>query len=129
MMKYKKIIDKQLEYILCRVIGLQIEYLMQLTAFTEAECNQLSSPFRRLFKHKLQLASTAPNYIMDCQFLCNSLSLYNLQLLSHVSKFQKQVNNSGLLDCITFILSRQLQSDLCRAGGRRHGTLRVQGSH
>src|SRR2546421_4344012 len=111
-MKYKKITDKQLEYILSRVIGPQLEYLMQLTTFTETQCNQFSSPFRRLFKHKLRLAATAPNYITDCQFLCNSLSVYNLQLLSHVSKFHKQVNNSGLLGRITSILARQLQSDL-----------------
>ena len=74
-MKYKKITDKQLEYILCRVIGPQLEYLTQLTTFTETQCNQFSSPFRRLFKHKLRLAATAPNYITDCQFLCNSLSV------------------------------------------------------
>jgi len=62
-MKYKKITDKQLEYILCRVIGPQLEYLTQLTTFTETQCNQFSSPFRRLFKHKLRLAFTASNYI------------------------------------------------------------------
>ena len=44
-MKYKKITDKQLEYLLNRVIGPQLEYLTQLTTFTETQCNQFSFPF------------------------------------------------------------------------------------
>jgi ribonuclease HI len=111
MMKFKKLTDKQLEYIICRVIGPQIEYLAQLTIFTEAESNKFSSPLRRLFKNQIRLAVSAPNYITDSSFLCKSLSLYDLQLQSHISKLHKQVNNSGLLGRISFLLARQLQSD------------------
>src|SRR2546423_6292867 len=51
MMRFKKLTDRHLEFILRRIIGPQIEYLAQLTIFSEAESNKFSYPLRRLFKN------------------------------------------------------------------------------
>ena len=59
MMRFKKLMNRHLEFILRRVIGPQIEYLAQLTIFSEAESNKFSSPLRRLFKNHIHLAVSA----------------------------------------------------------------------
>ena len=78
-----------MQYIFNRVVGPQIEYISQLTIFTESQCNKIASPFRYLFKNKLGLAVTAPNYVTDCPIIYNLTPFDDLQLISHYSKFQK----------------------------------------
>src|SRR5437763_1540022 len=43
-MRRKHLTDKLLEYIFNRVVGLQVEYLTQLTIFTPAECRAICAP-------------------------------------------------------------------------------------
>src|SRR2546423_3269213 len=102
-MKRKHLTDKLLEYIFNRVVSPQIEYLTQLTIFTPAECRAICSPIRTLFKHKMGLAISTPNYITDCPLIYNVFSLSDLQLKLHISKLHKQVNNNSLLGRITRI--------------------------
>ena len=109
-MKRKFLTDLQLQYIFNRVLAPQIEYQTQLTIFNEFQCAQLFAPLRKLFKHKIGLASTAPNYITDCHSIYNVSNLSDLQLLSHVSKLHKQLNNDNLLGDVTRIRLRNLQT-------------------
>ena len=109
-MRWKRLTDKLLEYIFNRVVGPQIEYLTQLTIFTPAECRAICAPVRTLFKNKMGLAVSAPNYITDCPLIYNVFSLSNLQLKSHISKLHKQVNNNLLLGRIIRIKALHLQT-------------------
>ena len=109
-MKRKFLTDLQLQYIFNRVLAPQIEYRTQLTIFNEFQCAQLFAPLRKLFKHKIGLASTAPNYITDCHSIYNVSNLSNLQLLSRTSKLHKQLNNDNLLGDVTHIHLRNLQT-------------------
>src|SRR6202020_2941265 len=61
-MRRKHLTDKQLRYVFNRVISLLIEYHTQLTIFSVKNCITLFAPIRKLFKNKLGLSSTSPNY-------------------------------------------------------------------
>jgi len=68
-MRWKRLTDKLLEYIFNRVVSPQIEYLIPLTIFTPAECRAICAPVRTLFKNKMGLAISAPNYVTDCPLI------------------------------------------------------------
>ena len=55
MMKFKKLVDKQLIYIYNSVIIPQIDYQAQLTILSPATCEAITSKFRSLLKKKSSL--------------------------------------------------------------------------
>ncbi|CAH1770357.1 7707_t:CDS:2, partial [Entrophospora sp. SA101] len=75
-MKKKLITDKQLLYIYNTVIIPRIEYRTQLTFLIKKECDNISSPFRQLFKHKINLSTSAPNAIVNNRMIYNYRNLY-----------------------------------------------------
>src|SRR5277367_3315848 len=109
-LKYKQLTDKQLQYIFNRVISTRIEYRSQLVIFSPTIVRSLFSPFRKLFKWKVHLSSTSPNYVLDCSHLYNVISFHDLQLRSHISKFVLQLNHPSRLSALTRIHLHQLQS-------------------
>lgn len=109
-MKRKFLTDLQLQYIFNCVLAPQIEYRTQLTVFSNVQCNKLFAPLRKLFKHKIDLASTTSNYITDSHHIYNVSNMADLQLLSYTSKLHKQLNDENLLGDITRIRLRTLQT-------------------
>ncbi|PKY44335.1 hypothetical protein RhiirA4_458609 [Rhizophagus irregularis] len=84
--KYKRITNKQLQYIFNALIILIIEYYTQVTIFNERECNGITS----LFRHNI-----ADN-----------------QLQVKGTNFLIQLNDKGLLGKITMLIIKQLQQKL-----------------
>ncbi|PKC52946.1 hypothetical protein RhiirA1_480332 [Rhizophagus irregularis] len=84
-MKYKRLTDKQ------------------------SESTSVTAPFRKIFKHKLHLASSIPNAILNNNFIYVFRNLYELQLQSKISNYNLQINSRGLLGIITDIRICKLQ--------------------
>lgn len=57
--KHKRLTDKQILYIYNSLIIPKIEYYSQLTVLNKSECDAVIAPFRKMFKNKLQMATTA----------------------------------------------------------------------
>src|SRR5947207_2365313 len=111
---YRKwITDKHMLYIYNKLIIPRIEYRSQLVVLTKQEYASIISPFRKLFKRKLKLASTIPNAILDNNYIYQFRDLYELNKQSKISNFTIQINSpSSLLGKIMNIRIRQLQEDL-----------------
>ena len=109
-MKFKRLTDTQMVYILNKVICLQIGYRMQLTIFSKEQCNQILAPFRKMFKAKLHFPISFPNSIIDCPESYNLMNLYSYQLQAQVSFLNQQLNNKSVLGRITRIRTLQLQT-------------------
>jgi hypothetical protein len=52
-------------YLFNSLILPKIEYRAQAVVFSKNELEKIISPFRKLFKNKLSLASSAPNSIVE----------------------------------------------------------------
>ncbi|CAJ0825551.1 9435_t:CDS:2, partial [Entrophospora sp. SA101] len=116
-MKKKLITDKQLLYIYNTVIIPRIEYRTQLTFLIKKECDNISSPFRQLFKHKINLSTSAPNAIVNNRMIYNYRNLYEVQLQFKITNFYIQLNDQKLLGNITDIRLKQIQHNewLCKS--------------
>jgi ribonuclease HI len=91
------------------VIVSRIEYRTQLTILTKQDCHNIVVLFRKTFKHKLGFSSTIPNSILENRYIYNFRDLYEVQLQSKITNFFIQLNDRGLLGCITNIRIQQLQ--------------------
>jgi len=110
-LKKKRVTDKQLLYIYNMIIVPRLEYRTQMTFLTENECNSIVSPFRKIFKNKLSISSTAPNSIMNNPNLYNFRNFYDVQIQAKLTNFIIQINTLGLLGNITKIRLQQIQQD------------------
>ncbi|GBC29384.2 hypothetical protein GLOIN_2v1761453 [Rhizophagus irregularis DAOM 181602=DAOM 197198] len=68
--------------------------------------------YRKNFKNKLKLASTAPNIIMELNLLYNICSIFDNQLQAKVNNFIIQINDQGILGKIMEIRLVDIQNKL-----------------
>jgi hypothetical protein len=106
----KLITDKHLLYIYNMVIIPRIEYKTQLTYLSKHECDSITSPFRKTFKHKLNFSISAPNAIIQNQQIYKFHDLYQVQLQSKINNFIIQINDTSILGEITDIRLKQIQT-------------------
>ena len=85
--KRKPITDKQLLYLYNMVIIPRIEYRTRLTILSKRDCDSIIAPFRQLYKNKIRLSSTAPNAILESNFIYKFRDLYEVQLQSKITNF------------------------------------------
>ncbi len=111
-LKYKKVTDKQLLYVFNAVIIPRLEYRSQLIFLSEDLCSTLMAPFRKLFKHKLNLNQYIPNAILSTNLLYNFRSLYEIKVHSMFTNLICLLNDPNLASLTTKIRIRQLQSQL-----------------
>src|SRR6266542_423921 len=111
-LKYKKVTDKQLLYVFNAVVIPRLEYRSQLVFFSEDLCLTLMAPFRKLFKHKLNLNQCIPNAILSTNLLYNFRSLYEVKVHSMFTNLVCLLNDPNLTGLTTKIRIRQLQSYL-----------------
>ncbi|CAJ0893772.1 6198_t:CDS:2 [Entrophospora sp. SA101] len=62
-----------------------------------------------MVKHKIHLSSTAPNAILENNFIFKYRDLYEVQLQAKITNFCIQINDKNLLGKITNIRLKQLQ--------------------
>ena len=111
--KYKWITDKQMLYLWNMVIIPRLEYRSQLTVFTKDEAANITSPFKRFFKRKLNLAATAPNAILSNNLIYQYRDLYEVQLQSKITNFFIQINDQNLMGQLTNLRLLTIQSKEC----------------
>src|SRR5947209_19124596 len=80
LLRSKRASDKQLLYVYNMVIIPRLEYLTQITILTAKECRQIITPFRILFKNKLQMDRMTHNAIMNYPFIYTLRYFYELKL-------------------------------------------------
>jgi hypothetical protein len=112
-LKRKKITDKQLLYLYNMVIIPRIEYRTQITFLSKQDCDNIVIPFRKLFKHKLKMASSMPNAILENHYIYKFRDLWEVQSQSKITNFSVQINDLSSLRIITNIRLRQLQHLEC----------------
>src|SRR6266516_178660 len=109
-LKTKFITDKQLLYIYNMVVIPRIEYRAQLTHLNQRDCDVISAPFRKFFKNKIHLSSSAPNAILLNNAIYKFRDLYEVMFQSKITNFTIQINDHGLLGRINDIRLKQIQS-------------------
>src|SRR5205823_12137357 len=109
-MRYSKLTDLQVLYIHNKVLIPQLEYRTQVTVLSKVQCQSIVSPLVKLFKHKLQMSSSAPNAILLNQWFYKYRDFYGVQLQSKLSNFLVALNNNAVLDDVVHIMLRQFQS-------------------
>src|SRR5581483_1563137 len=107
--RHKRITDKQLLYLYNMVILPKIEYRTQLTYLSQFDCDSIIVPFRKVFKHRLHMAISMPNAILDNHLIYRFRNLWDVQNQSKITNFTIQLNDNGLLGTITDIRLKQLQ--------------------
>jgi hypothetical protein len=108
-LKRKKITDKQLLYLYNMVILPRIEYRTQITFLSKRDCDNIIIPFRKLFKHKIRMAISMPNAIMENTNIYRFRDLVEVQKQSKITNFSVQINDKSILGRITHIRLLQLQ--------------------
>ncbi|CAB4384210.1 unnamed protein product [Rhizophagus irregularis] len=108
----KKVTDKQMQYIFNALIILTIEYRAQVTMLSEEECNNIASPFRRMFKNKLGMSIRMPTALIEHNQIYNIKNIAESQLQAKGSNFLIQINDKGLLGKITNLRLKKLQDKL-----------------
>src|SRR6266508_4511035 len=111
-LKYKKVTDKQLLYVFNAVVIPRLEYRSQLVFLSEDICSSLMTPFRKLFKHKLNLNQCIPNAILSTNLLYNFRSLYEVKVHSMFTNLICLLNDPNLTSLTAKIRIRKLQTHL-----------------
>src|SRR5204863_8057935 len=91
----------------------RLEYLTQITILTAKECRQIITPFRILFKNKLHIDRMTPNAILNDPLIYNFRDFYELQLQSKLNNFAVQLNQHSLMQSVTLLCLKQLQTQEC----------------
>jgi hypothetical protein len=112
-LKRKKITDKQLLYLFNIVIIPRIEYRTQIIFLSKQDCDNIVVLFRKLFKHKLKMASSMPNAVLKNHYIYKFRDLWEVQKQSKITNFLVQINDSSSLGIITNIRLLQLQQLEC----------------
>ena len=102
-LRYKKVTDKQLLYILNAVLIPKLKYRFQLVFIPEDKCSQLMAPIRMLFKHKLNLNQCTSNTILHIKLLFNFRLLYEVKVQFMFTNLVCLLNNINLAGLSTKI--------------------------
>ena len=78
-LKLKKATDKQILYILNRILIPRIKYRTQHCHLSIKECNNLTILYRKVFKNKIGICNTIPNSAIHHKGLLNLKSIWEIQ--------------------------------------------------
>ncbi|EXX57697.1 hypothetical protein RirG_204730 [Rhizophagus irregularis DAOM 197198w] len=106
----KGLTDKMMIYLFNYLIIPIVEYRTQLTVMDERIMEKLMSPFRKVLKNKLKMACTAPNAILETNYIYNLNSFTNNQLQAKITNFVLQINDKGILGEIMDIRLTSIQN-------------------
>ena len=94
-LKYKKSTDKQILYILNRVLIPRLEYRIQHCYLNENECRKLTAKYMGNFKNSINISKTCPNSIILHKGIYNLKSLWEIQTEALISNFTNRLNDIG----------------------------------
>ncbi|CAG8745720.1 11067_t:CDS:2, partial [Rhizophagus irregularis] len=108
----KGITDKMMIYLFNMLIIPIIEYRSQLYVIEENILDSLMAKFRSFFKNKLKFARTAPNAILETNWIYNLNNFIANQRQAKITNFILQINDTGILGRIMEIRFLNIQQQL-----------------
>ncbi|PKB98244.1 hypothetical protein RhiirA5_465331 [Rhizophagus irregularis] len=108
----KGITDKMMIYLFNALIIPIVEYRSQLYVIEDVSLDKLMAPFRMFIKNKLKFAKTAPNAILETNFIYNLNNFVANQKQAKITNFTLQINDKGVLGMIMKIRFMDLQRQL-----------------
>ena len=108
-LKGKKTTDKQMLYILNRVLMPRLEYRSQCCFFNEREYTKLTAKYMRIFKNSINISSTCPNSVALHKGIYNLKSMWDLQNEALISNFTNRINDTNNLGTSTIIRLKDFQ--------------------
>jgi len=88
----KKTTDKQILYILNRVLIPRLEYRAQTHFFNEKECTKITAKYMGIFKNSINISKTCPNSIMLHKGIYGLKSMWEIQSEAMISNFANRIN-------------------------------------
>jgi ribonuclease HI len=107
--KFKKVTDKHMEYIINKVLIPRIEYRTQHCSLGWLKCNELSAQIRNLFRKKINIIGTIPNSVIHHKAIYNLKNIWENQRESQISNLIGRLNNTGPAGISTIIRLKQAQ--------------------
>ena len=101
--------EKQVEYIVNRVLIPRIEYRVQHSELSWNTCNNLTKKIRKLVRNKAAIVNTLPNSAVHHKGIYNIQKVWNILKESQVSSFIARLNNAGPAGVSTWIRLKQAQ--------------------
>lgn len=89
-----------------------VEYRSQLYVLEERILDRIMAPFRSFIKNRLKFASTAPNVILETNFIYNMNNLVTNQRQAKITNFILQINDTDILGKIMEIRFINIQQQL-----------------
>ena len=108
-LRRKKASEKQILYVLNRVLISRIEYRTQYCFLSEREYEILTSKYRGILKNKAGIFHTLPNSAVHHKGLLNLKSVWEIQLESQISNLTHQLNDTSPAGRSTIIRLKQAQ--------------------
>jgi len=108
-LKKKKTTDKQILYILNRVLMPRLEYRSQCCFFNERECTKLTAKYMGTFKNSINISSTCPNSVALHKGIYSLKSMWELQNEALISNFTNRINDINNLGTSTIIRFKDFQ--------------------
>ena len=105
----KKVTDKQVLYILNRVLIPRLEYRMQLCYLQEKECIKLTAKYMGKFKNAINLSKTCPNSIMTHKGIYGLKSIEEIQAEAQIGNLINRLNDNGPAGISTRIRLKDVQ--------------------
>src|SRR5438552_15738908 len=102
-LKHKKATEKQVSYILNRVLIPRIEYRIQHCHIPANTCDKLTIELWRMFRNKLGICNTLPNSTIHYNSILNLKNIWEIQTESHISNLINRLNDKGLTEQATLI--------------------------
>ena len=101
--------DKQVEYIINRVLIPRIEFHMQHSYMTWIGCNNLTKCIRKLVRNKTSITNTLPNSIIHHKGFYNIHKIWNIVKENQIANLIARLNNPGPAGLSTWIRIKQAQ--------------------
>src|ERR1700716_60908 len=101
-----------MSYVFNMVLVPFLTYRLQIYILQEKECDPLMAPIRKIFKHKLKFASTAPTYLTQNKAFYNLFNLWQIQAQCQSINLTTFFNSNSLIYDIAKIRLFHLQQKL-----------------
>src|SRR5437016_548580 len=108
----KMLTDKQLIYLHNSVLIPMVKYKMQVTPFTEVQCNSVVRKYRMLLKKKLSLIKSMPNIALHDTHGYNLVDLFAHQQQCQIATLTHLLNSYSKAGDIYRLRMKILQQDL-----------------
>ncbi|GET60810.1 RNA-directed DNA polymerase from mobile element jockey-like [Rhizophagus irregularis DAOM 181602=DAOM 197198] len=95
-LRLAKLTVQQVVYLYNTILIPKLDYRMQVTHLSEAECSTITSSVRALVKHKAKLSRSVPNVVLYLTHALGLINLFSFQQQSHFTNLFLLANSSSV---------------------------------